>query len=353
MRSGQLLAALVVSTALTGCGGDKGSGTTKTGGDPPPAKKVAPGADRSAPPAAKTPRPTGPVMSTANFARIRPGTPVNDVVAVFGPAEDSQSQGGGTTLYTWGPKGQQLSVSAKNGVVEFVRWPGSDEFFKRRQMAFDNVRELAVLFTDHALVSGNRLPAKFSDLKSKREPSPQLVKLIAAGEIVAPWGESANQLVWGWWKDTPEFGGPYARYDEQRFEYAAPDQFKALRATKLSTKTVPEEHTKDDITNRGEPGFFLATSFMTPLHPYVTDPKLPPPRSLADYPYFMIRDGGTYAAVKAVETGAVVVRWDGHPAKGLYLHNQGFETRGGWAIWDTQFYPCATAADAARLLERK
>jgi len=68
-----------------------------------------------------------------------------------------------------------------------------------------------------------------------------------------------------------------------------------------------------------------------------------------DYPVFMTRNDIAGAALRLVEAREIVVRWDRHPGRGLYLYPKNFPTQGGRAIYDGGFRPC-TAAEAKKLI---
>jgi hypothetical protein len=55
------------------------------------------------------------------------------------------------------------------------------------------------------------------------------------------------------------------------------------------------------------------------------------------------------AALRLIEAGEIVVRWDRHPGRGLYMYARNFPSQGGWAIYDGGFRPC-TAVEARKLL---
>jgi hypothetical protein len=159
-------------------------------------------------------------------------------------------------------------------------------------------------------------------------------------------------MIWAWWKDTPETGGPYIRYDLTIVRDATPAEFAKQKGVKLTAKTIPAEHAKPSLQAKaGEPGFFVSTTFMTPLSPCIDDPKAPAPKSLDDYPVFMVRDDLMYEGLRAIEAGEIVVRWDRHPGRGLYMYPRNFRTHGGWAVVDGRFN-VYTLGEALKLLAK-
>jgi len=296
------------------------------------------------------PRAMGDAFTRANFVRVQPGMTLRDVELLFGPTTTSADVGGGETEYRWGPKDRQLLVNVKRGKVQWVRWPGKEEHDRRQMLAGRCLHGLARSLEEYALKHGSRFPPGFADLKLIGGSAAELPELVRSGEIVVPWGETANQMIWAWWKDTPEVGGPFIRYDLKLTENGLPQEFAKQKGVKLTAKTIPAENAVP-WKPHGEPGFFLSTTFMFPLWPCMKDATIPPPRGLSDYPVFMVRGDMAYAGLKAVESGAVVVRWDRHPAHGLYMYPNTFPRRGGWAIVDGGFR--TYTADQAEALVAK
>ena len=356
MRAAHVYSSLFLA-ALVGCGG----GADKSGAGPaaksgPPVKSEPAAKSGPAPKSGSTP--TKPQASAdrftrANFHRVRSGVTLAEVEKIFGPPDTRQEQGSDAAELTWGPKERQLWVAVRKGIVQGASWPGLVEHDTRLMRARENLHGLAMMLEDHALRHGSRLPKSFAEVKSKRTPSAELPGLVASGEIVVPWGETANQMIWAWWKDTPETGGPYIRYDLTIARDATPTEFAKLKGVKLTVKTIPAEHAKPSLqAKEGEPGFFLSTTFMTPLGPCIDDPKVPAPKSLDDYPVFMVRDDLMYEGLRAIEAGEIVVRWDRHPGRGLYMYPKNFRTHGGWAVVDGRFN-VYTLAEALKLLAKE
>ena len=336
MRADHILFSLVAA-ALIGCG--RGAEPADSGGSAAPAAT-----------APSRPHGTSDGFTRTNFVRVQPGMTVRDVELLFGPAATRSNVGGGEMEYRWGPKDRQLLVNAKGGRVQWVRWPGKEQHDRRQLLAGRCLHGLARALEEYALLHGSRFPQRSADLKLLSGVAAELPDLLRSGEIIVPWGETANQMIWAWWKDTPEVGGPFIRYDLKLTENASPAEFAKQKGVKLTAKTIPAENAVP-WKPRGEPGFFLSETFMHPLGPCIKDPTIPPPRGLGDYPVFMVRGDIEYAGLLAVESGAVVVRWDRHPARGLYMYPKDFPQKGGWAIVDGRFWPY-TPAEAAALIAK-
>lgn len=235
-----------------------------------------------------------------------------------------------------GDKGQPKPPGNTKGLVPGTTGSGQQDRNRRLQTAREHLHALALVLGEHMLAQGtSRFPASFAEVKTARTLDPELGKLVAAGEIVVPWGESANQLVWAWWKDTPETGGPYIRYDLKRFDNAKPDEFAKQKGVKLTVKTIPPEYTNSGPWEKPEKAFFVMNTFAEPLRAWVKNPALPGPKSLSEYPVFATRNEESLAVLRLIESGQLVVRWDRHPARGLYAYYpKNFPLDGGWAVVD-------------------
>jgi hypothetical protein len=335
---------LLVAVAL-GCGNSRTVDDGSNTGNSSPAK--------SGPSGTVHPTASGERFTKVNFVRVQPGMSLVEVEKIFGSAATNKDVGGGETEYTWGPKDKQLWVKVNKGKVAWVRWPGKEEHEKRLRAAIHCLPGLARSLEEYAIRNGCKFPPSAAELKLIGGSAAETPDLLKSGEIVVPWGETANQMVWAWWKDTPEFGGPYIRYDLKLTENATPADFTKLKGVKLTAKTIPAEHTTPTPWEKtGEPGFYVSSTIMLTLSHCTNDPKIPAPTGLHDYPVFMVRGDLPYAALRMIESGEIVVRWDRHPAKGLYMYPKDFPKKGGWAVYNGSFTGVISLAEAEKLLAK-
>jgi hypothetical protein len=339
---------LVAALCLVGCG--------RRDSDP----ESGPGAGRSGGTTGAT-RPGG-RFSRANYRKVMEkhhnglGTPVRDVEKLFGPPAKIEARGDGKAKYTWtgDTKDEWFSAFVNGKYVEQTDWPGKSADDSRRGAFAGAAEPLTVHLRNYALAHRSKLPARLDDLAGLKAKLPKAYELLQSGEIVVPWGKSANCLLWAWWKDTPETGGPYVRFDSKRYDCTTA-QFAKLRDTALTSATIPADLVdpkeprppRGNNSGKGPPaGFWMCDGLLSMIAPMKPDN---PPTSLDEFPKFMVRSNSAKWALSALEKKEVVLRWGKPPGEGVWAYPAEFPKAGGWAIvkGERREY---TADEAAKLL---
>jgi hypothetical protein len=225
--------AAMLAPAVAGCNRyDVGAGGGDGGKDGSPAEA----------------KPDPKVFTRSNYYRVKPGMTLAEVQKIFGPPQKKEPESG-VTRYVWIAGAQKFEVFAENDRVRFTLWPGKDEDDRRRREASGAAGHVVNHLREYAISHRNRMPQRPEELDQLRTEEPKAFELLKSGEVVVPWGQSANRLVWAYWKDTPEFGGPYLRFDGKGYDDCDPAQFKRLKDVLLTSATIPE-----DVAGVGKPG---------------------------------------------------------------------------------------------------
>lgn len=354
-----LLSLIVLGTAVfvCGCGGDSRTKISSGTSNEEPAS-AQPSANISPLTTAKTN--TKPdALNRANLARLDFDFPESELVGLFGPPQQSSPEGD-TRQYIWTSGKAKLDVRTKNGKVVSAFNPILEEVRKKQLDAYNAAGAIYGPLREYVLKHNNHFPAKLEDLDlGMLKGDAKTMAILNSGEVVVPWGKSANCLVWAWWKDTPEIGGPYFRYDHKGFPKTPPKEFARLNAIVLTAETIPADllankpGPKDPQTAAqnekkgiGAQGFFTAGM----IQPFLVTS----PTNLDEIAKHQARDYWSTYALRLLEKGAIVVRWGRDPKQGVYAYPRGFPKAGdpdGWAIYKGQWVPFERIEDAKKAFD--
>ncbi len=287
-------------------------------------------------------------LNRANYLRLDQGIAESELRAIFGPPQEVHQESKDSRKYIWKSGQTKLDVVVENGKVVGSWYPGEHEERKNRAAAVEAARSIVDMLRKYALKNKNRFPQRLEDLDPAElaRVGPDTMAILKRGDAIIPWGKSANRLVWGWWKDTPQYGGPWIRFDGKRFDMATPKEFVRLEAVVLTADTIPADIATESKPRPGQPatlasqekqgigaqGFFTAGMLARLLQ---TEPG-----SLDEVAKHLVRNYWDVEVLRALEKGEILVRWGRDPRKCVYAYPRGFPKGGdpaGWAIYKGQW----------------
>lgn len=344
-RSFLVLAILAFFLAISGCG-------RKNPGTPTPSWT---GTEDPGPTKANT-KPEA--LTRANYFRLDNDFPEADLVGTFGPPQQVEMESKDVRKYIWISGKTKLTVHVKDGKVVGSWYPGEHEERGKRNKAHQAALATVTTLREYVLKNKNRFPPRLEDLDLKLlAGNADAMAALKNGDVVVPWGKSANRLIWAYWKDSPQFGGPYVRFDGKDFHKCSPQEFARLDAIVLTADTIPADIVATSKPGPGEPtllvgqekkgigaqGFFTAGNLM---HLLVSKPG-----SLDEVAKHMVRNYWHVQALRALEKGDLIVRWGRDPKQGVYAYPRYFPSAGdpaGWAIYKGQWAPFERIEDAKK-----
>ncbi|WP_020470424.1 hypothetical protein [Zavarzinella formosa] len=288
-------------------------------------------------------------LSRAGYVRLeQPDFAESELANVFGPPQEVSSESKDTKKYVWISGKTKLTVFVKDGKVISSFYPGQAEERARRNVAYQAAAAIMTPVRDYVLKNGNRFPAKMDELDlAPLKGHPEMMDALKRGEVVLPWGKSANRLVWAHWKETPQIGGPYVRFDGKGFHYAGPPEFARLEAIVLTAATIPADLIEQSKPDPGEPKTFAAhdkKAVGVSAQGFFTAGNLTPlltskPANADEIAKHMVRNYWHTEVLRLLEKGDLIVRWGRDPKRGVYAYPKGFPMKESWAIYNGNWAP--------------
>ncbi|WP_020475814.1 hypothetical protein [Zavarzinella formosa] len=297
-------------------------------------------------------------FTRANYMRLEPGLSEPEVVAMFGPPQETWTEWKDSKKSVWINGSQKVTVTFQGDQLIASSYPGEAEERRRQRAAHQAAAVLMTPLREYVLKNHNRFPARLEELDlTPLKGHPDTMAVLKRGDIVIPWGKSANRLVWAHWKEAPEYGGWYVRFDDNSFERVTPAEFAKLNAILLTADTIPADIVAKSAPEPGKPDPFAAAERSDRgTQGFFTSAEMLPllkskPANLDEVAAHMVRSHNNVVMLRRLEKGELIVRWGRDPKQGVYAYPRGFPKAGSWAIYNGQWAAFARLEDAQKAFD--